>query len=91
MANGKDNLIRRILSKTYKVSVDDGTDLVLTYSHSLIELRQAMLGTEDLLWIYDKHKNKLGWMKVNSKTGEILNYSERDKRIAELVAGEFLG
>jgi len=87
----KDGLVRRILKKGYKVSVDDGSDLVLIKSHSLPEVKGAMLGKKDLLWIYDRQGNKLGWMQVNSPVGKVLDYSTRDKRISDLVAEEFIG
>jgi hypothetical protein len=86
----KEKLVGRILRKGYLVSVDDGRALLVHQSNDFKVILAAMKGLADLLWIYNERKDKLGWMKVNSRTGTALDYSTRDSRVPDIVAGEFI-
>jgi hypothetical protein len=85
----KIDLVKRILRKGYSVSVDDGQALLVHRAIEAREIMEAMKTKSDLLWIYKK-EDKLGWMKINSRTGEVLNYSTRDTRVCDLVAEAFV-
>jgi hypothetical protein len=44
------------------------------------------------LWIYEGEgpsKNKMGWISLNSTTGDVLDFSERDPRVAGFVGEEY--
>lgn len=90
MSKSVEGLISRALTKGYLISVDDRTGLVITESKDLAAIGKAMRTARDLVWIRDKTGFKFGWMQVNSRTGEILEYSLRDRRTAELITSEFL-
>jgi hypothetical protein len=84
-------LVRRILRRGYVLSVDNGKELLLRNSDDINDILAALKTASDLIWVNTSEGSKLGWMKINSKTGEILDYSTRDRRLTDLVADEFLG
>jgi hypothetical protein len=84
-------LISRAVRKGYLISVDDRTKLAVCQSRDLSEIGRNMRTHRDLVWLRDKTGFKFGWMQVDSWTGEILEYSRKDKRTIELISSEFLG
>lgn len=85
-------LVARAVAKRYRLSVDNGRTLSVVRSNDLRKIVAALTGRSDLIWVYVGLKqDKIGWLKVNSRTKEILDFSARDPRIGDLVSGEFIG
>lgn len=85
-------LIHLVVANGRCVSVDDGKKLVTYWSTSREDVLRSLKGKKDLLWIYEGEgpsKNKMGWISLNSTTGDVLDFSERDPRVAGFVGEEY--
>jgi hypothetical protein len=91
MSKSIGDLISRAVKNGYLISVDDRTRLTINKSNKVAEIGNAMRTHRDLVWLHDKTGFKFGWMQVNSLTGEVLEYSRRDRRTLNLITSEFLG
>jgi hypothetical protein len=87
----KDEFLKNILRRRYLVSVDNGRALLVNKINDYKLISLSLNGVVDLVWVYDQNGNKIGWMKVNSLSGSIIDYSTGDTRIADIVADGFLG